>query len=121
VFMASGLAKANWFKVGVISCMIALPAFIIPFTFCYNPALLLQGNLVEIVIGIISAAIGVCFIDVCIVGYLRTNVSWALRLIMLAGGVMMVIPSYALSAAGLVVGGGAFLLAWQKRNVVETR
>ena len=75
----------------------------------------------EIVIGIISAAIGVCFIDVCIVGYLRTNVSWALRLIMLAGGVMMVIPSYALSAAGLVVGGGAFLLAWQKRNVVETR
>ncbi|MFR6026978.1 MAG: hypothetical protein ACLUMK_10720 [Christensenellales bacterium] len=30
VFMASGLAKARWFRVGVISCMIALPAFIIP-------------------------------------------------------------------------------------------
>ena len=25
-------AKARWFRVGVISCMIALPAFIIPFT-----------------------------------------------------------------------------------------
>ena len=121
VFMASGLAKANWFKVGVISCMIALPAFIIPFTFCYTPALLLQGSLFEIVIGVVSAAVGVCFIDVCIVGHLRTSVSWALRLIMLAGGVMMVIPSYALSAAGLVVGGGAFLLAWNKKTAPETR
>lgn len=121
VFMASGLAKANWFKVGVISCMIALPAFIIPFTFCYNPALLLQGALPEIIIGIASAAIGVCFIDVCIVGYLRTTVSWALRLVMLAGGVMMVIPSYLLSAVGLVVGSSAFLLAWQKKAAAEMR
>ena len=119
--MASGLAKANWFKVGVISCMIALPAFIIPFTFCYNPALLLQGALVDIVVGVASAAIGVCFIDICIVGHLRAPVSWVLRLIMLAGGVMMVIPSYLWSVIGLVVGGGAFLLAWQKKAVAETR
>ena len=120
--MASGLAKANWFKVGVISCMIALPAFIIPFTFCYNPALLLQGNLLEIVVGVVSAAIGVCFIDMCIVGYLRAPVSWLLRLTLLAGGVMMVIPSYLWSAIGLVVGGAAFLIAWQKRAVrAETR
>jgi len=121
VFMASGLAKANWFKVGVISCMIALPAFIIPFTFCYNPALLLQGAMIDIIVGVASAAIGVCFIDICIVGHLRAPVNWTLRLIMLAGGVMMVIPSYLLSAVGLVVGGGAFLLAWKKSAVAETR
>ena len=122
VFMASGLAKANWFKVGVISCMIALPAFIIPFTFCYNPALLLQGAMLDIVVGVASAAIGVCFIDMCIVGHLRAPVSWTLRLVMLAGGVMMVIPSYLWSAIGLVVGGGAFLIAWQKKAVsAETR
>ena len=121
VFMASGLAKANWFKVGVISCMIALPAFIVPFTFCYNPALLLQGALPEIIVGVVTAAIGVCFIDMCIVGYLRAPVGWTLRLVMLAGGVLMVIPSYLLSAIGLVVGGGAFLIAWQKRAAAETR
>ena len=121
VFMASGLAKANWFKVGVISCMIALPAFIVPFTFCYNPALILEGALIEIIISVASAAIGVCLIDMCIVGYLRAPVSWTLRLIMLAGGVMMVIPSYLLSVIGLAVGGGAFLLAWQKRAAAEAR
>lgn len=121
VFMASGLAKANWFKVGVISCMIALPAFIIPFTFCYNPTLLLQGAPLEIIVGVVSAAIGVCFIDMCIVGHLRAPVNWMLRLVMLAGGVMMVIPSYLWSAIGLVVGGAAFLIAWQKKTVAETR
>ena len=44
-----------------------------------------------------------------------------LRLIMLAGGIMMVIPSYLLSVVGLLVGGGAFLLAWQKKAAAETR
>ena len=121
VFMASGLAKANWFKVGGLACMIALPAFIVPFTFCYNPALILEGPILEIIIGVASAAIGVCFIDVCIVGQLRARVAMPLRLVMLAGGIMMVIPSYLLSVVGLVVGGGAFLLAWQKKAAAETR
>ncbi len=119
VFMASGLAKANWMKVGGLACMIALPAFIIPFTFCYNPALILDGALVEIVIGIITAAIGVGFINVCIVGQLRTLVSMPLRLAMLVGGVMMVIPSYLVSAFGLVIGGAAFVVAWGKKSVVK--
>ena len=77
--------------------------------------------MLDIVVGVVSAAIGVCFIDMCIVGYLRAPVNWTLRLVMLAGGVLMVIPSYALSAVGLVGGGGAFLLAWQKKTAAETR
>lgn len=121
VFMASGLAKANWLRVGGLSCMIALPAFIIPFTFCYNPALILNGALLEITVGILTAALGVVMIDICIVGYLRRPVSMPLRLLMLAGGVMMVIPSYLLSVIGLAVGGAAFLMARKAGTAAETR
>lgn len=108
VFMASGLAKARWFRVGVISCMIALPAFIIPFTFCYNPALILDGALIEIIVAILTGIIGVVFIDISLVGYIRKPVPLPLRALMLVGGVLLVVPSYLWSAVGFVIGGAAF-------------
>lgn len=107
VFMASGLAKARWFRVGVISCMIALPAFIIPFTFCYNPALILDGALVEIIIALLTGIIGVVFIDISLVGYIRKPVPLPLRGLLLIGGVLLVVPSYLWSAIGFVIGGAA--------------
>lgn len=86
VFMASGLAKSNWFRTACICCMIALPIFVIPFTFCYNPALLLSGEPVEIVVAVVTAILGVVLVDICTVGYLRGRVGLPLRLVMLAGG-----------------------------------
>lgn len=44
--------------------MVALPIFVIPFTFCYNPALLLEGSASQIIIAVITAALGVVFIDI---------------------------------------------------------
>lgn len=110
VFMASGLAKANWFKVGCLSCMIALPVFVIPFTFCYNQALLLSGTVPAIIIAVATAVVGVVFIDIAVAGYFRTYVSLATRIILVIAGIMMVIPSTLLSLAGLVIGVVAMLL-----------
>lgn len=120
VFMAAGLAKANWFKTGCISCMVALPIFVVPFTFCYNPALLMEGDLLAIVTAVITALLGVVFIDVCTVGFLRTRVNFVLRLLLLAGGILLLIPSYLVSLIGLVIGGAAFLIALrQGRTAAE--
>lgn len=120
VFMAAGLAKANWFKTGCISCMVALPIFVVPFTFCYNPALLMEGDLLAIVTAVITALLGVVFIDVCTVGFLRTRVNFVLRFLLLAGGILLLIPSYLVSLIGLVIGGAAFLIALrQGRTAAE--
>ncbi len=114
VFMASGLAKSNWFKTGCICCMIALPIFVIPFTFCYNPALLLQGGAVQVVLATVTALLGVFFIDICTVGYLRSKVNPALRGMFLAGGILLLMPQYLPSLIGFVLGGIAFVLANKK-------
>ena len=116
VFMASGLAKSNWFKTGCLSCMIALPIFVIPFTFCYNPALLLEGSASQIAIAVITAALGVVFIDICTVGYLRDKVNMAARLMLLGGGVLLLLPQYLPSLIGFVVGSLAVLFALKKRS-----
>ncbi len=120
VFMASGLAKAKWIKVGGIACMIALPVFIIPFTFCYNPALILEGELLPIIIGLVTAMIGVALIDICLVGYIKQPVKLIPRFLMLAGGVLLLIPDYIVSLIGLAVGGAAFLMAWLPQRRIQS-
>lgn len=114
VFMASGLAKSDWFKTGCISCMVALPIFIIPYTFCYNPALLLEGGLVQITIAAVTAILGVFFINICTVGYLHSRVNVFCRVLLLAGGILLLMPQYLPSLIGFVIGGVAFLMAWRK-------
>lgn len=119
VFMASGLAKSNWFKTGCISCMVALPIFIIPFTFCYNPALLLEGNLLQVVFAAITAMIGVVMINVCTVGYLRSKVNVVTRALCLIGGILMLMPQYLPSLIGFVIGGAAIMVAWRKPSTIQ--
>lgn len=105
VFMASGLAKASWFKVGCLSCMIALPIFIIPFTFCYNQALLLSDPMpYKVFIAVITAIIGVVFIDVGVTGYFRKHVSLFLRIVIVASGILMVVPNDITSIIGFAMG-----------------
>ena len=105
VFMASGLAKSNWFKTACIACMIALPVFVIPFTFCYNPALLLKGSVMEVSVAVVTAIAGVVLIDICTVGFLKGKIAMWLRVVLLVGGILLLIPNYMLSLIGAAVGG----------------
>ncbi len=110
VFMSSGLAQANWLKVGAISCLVGLPAFVIPYTFCYNPALVLQGSLLDIIISVTTAFLGVIMIDLCIVGHYNSKIKLLPRLMLMAGGLLFLVPSIPLAAAGAVVSGAAVML-----------
>jgi TRAP-type uncharacterized transport system fused permease subunit len=44
VYLGSNVAGSNWVKTGFLAVMIALPGFIVPYTFAYNPALLLRAG-----------------------------------------------------------------------------
>lgn len=111
VFLSSGIAEANWLKTGWLSCLIAIPAFVVPYTFAYNEALLLNGNLTDIVIGVVTAIIGVFFTGMSVAGYTNKKMSMFMRVIMLCGGVLMLIPNLMWSLIGLVVCGIGYVLS----------
>ena len=114
VFMASGLAKSNWFKTGVLSCMIALPIFIIPYTFTYNTALLMDGSLFNILFATITGLVGVFLINFCTVGYIRDKINWLVRAGCIVGGVLMLFPDVVPSLIGLAIGAVFFLIGFRK-------
>lgn len=122
VFMASGLAKANWLKTGWISCLVAIPAFVVPFTFYYNPALLLQGSIPDILVSIVTAVVGVGFIDISIVGYFKGKVNPFSRALLLVSGLMLFWPSVSMALAGVVIGGIAIaLLIFQQKKTAKAQ
>ena len=111
VFLSSGIAESNWLKTGGLSCLIAIPAFIVPFTFAYNEALLLSGSMYSIVMGVITSIIGVSFIGVALAGYTNKDMKLPTRILMFLGGVAMIIPSTIVSIIGLAVCAAAYFLA----------
>ena len=90
-------------KTGGLSVLLAIPAFLVPYTFAYDEALMLNGSIVNIVICAATAMVGVYFIGVAVAGYLRGEVNMLFRILMFLGGVLMFVPSTMASLAGLAL------------------
>ncbi len=103
VFLAAGIAEAKWVKTGFLSVLLALPAFIVPFTFAYDQSLLLIGSAADVVVGVITALVGVYLMGMAIAGYIKRPLNMLERAALIAAGVLMTIPNYTSSAAGLAL------------------
>src|SRR5437868_12089999 len=58
-YAAAAIAKADFWKTGWTGMRLGIVAYIVPFVFVLHPALILQGTVVEIVVAIITASLGV--------------------------------------------------------------
>lgn len=104
VFLSAGIAGANWVKTGFLSVLIALPAFVVPYTFAYNQAILLRGgDVLTILIAVITAVVGVYILGVAVAGYINKPLHILYRLALLVGGILLLIPNVLVSLIGLVV------------------
>jgi len=85
-YVAAGIAKADINKVGWTAFRYGITCYILPFMFFFGPAFLMQGTWWEILLTIISGAIGVFCIAAGIVGHTRVALGiWARVLMGLAG------------------------------------
>lgn len=103
VYLAAGIAKANWFKTGVLSCLIAFPAFVVPYTFIYDTSLLLMGNVGAVTLAVITAVLGVWAIGTGVAGFIYVNMKIPFRIFAVLAGVLLVIPSLTVSIVGLII------------------
>ena len=111
-YAASAIANENPLKIAVGAVRLALAAFLVPFSFVFNQALLLDGSVIEIVLATASVAAGLTLIVVAVEGYFRQPLGRLSRLCMAIAGILMlfVSPIYAGVAAALTVAA----IAWQK-------
>jgi TRAP-type uncharacterized transport system fused permease subunit len=91
-------------------------AYIVPFIFVFSPALLLNGDPVEVVIAVVTASLGVYAVSAAFVGWMAGRLSIGIRLLLGCAGAALLIPAapgdnmtVALNASGFLLLSGLFL------------
>ena len=102
VFVTASIANSKVWVTGWEGVRLGIAAFLIPFAFVYNPGLLMRGGIDQIVLAIVSAAIGATLLAAGIRGYLFGLLNPFQRLILFAAGLMLIAPGLSLPLAGLV-------------------
>jgi len=112
-YAGSAIAKAPPMKTAFNASKLAIAAFIVPYIFALNPAMLLiDTSAFEIALVVVTSLIGMFGVASALNGFLLRKVDWPVRLLLAAGGLMMMDPQPLTDGIGLVL--LAACLAWQK-------
>ena len=91
-FAAAGLAGTPPMKTALEASRLAWSAYILPFIFVANPALILNGSSLDIVLAVTRATAGVWLVTACVVGYLGQPLLLLRRALYLFLGVALLLP-----------------------------
>jgi len=120
-FAGAGIAKANPLKTGINASKLAIAAFLVPYIFVYNPALLLINvKPLEIIWIIITSVIGIIGVASSVSGFLLTNQSFIERIIFFVGGLLLVTPGLKTDIIGAVLLVIGYLIQRSKYSKVKT-
>lgn len=105
-YAASALAEANPLSIALDAVKISIGAFLVPFAFVFNEAILLQGSVIDIVSSISFVVIGLTAIAIASEGYFKETLNPYLRIVLAVAGLCMLS-----SQLVPVIVGGTMLLA----------
>ena len=102
-YAAAGISGANAMETSVASFRIGLAAFIVPFMFFYNGALLMEAGWFEIARALVTATFGVYLLSGSVQGWFARQAAGALtRILLLAAALLMIEGGLMTDLAGVV-------------------
>ena len=104
-YAGSAIAKAPPMKTAFNATKLAIAAFIVPYIFAKNPAMLLVNveNPFQVVQIVISSLVGLFGVAAALNGFLYRPINPLFRLALVAGGLSMMIPGTLTDVIGLAV------------------
>ena len=122
-YAGSAIAKAPPMKTAFNATKLAIAAFIVPYIFAKNPAMLLVNveNPFQVVQIVLSSLVGLFGVAAALNGFLYRPINPLFRLALVAGGLSMMIPGTLTDVIGLAVVAAVVLLqrAAAKREAVQ--
>ena len=102
-YAGAGIAKCSPMATAVEACKLGFAGFIVPFAFCYSPAMMMNGTPIEVITVFLSAFIGVSVISSGFQGWLFWKLNLLERLIFIAAGLLMFIPGSLTDVVGVAI------------------
>ena len=119
-YAGAAIAQANPMKTALTATKLAIAAFIVPYVFALNPAMLLINTSVpEVILICVTSIIGIFAVSSALEGYLLTNIPRPLCLIAAIGGLLLVYPGVITDLVGVILVGiviATQILAIRKRK-----
>ncbi|MEE0946635.1 MAG: TRAP transporter permease [Acutalibacteraceae bacterium] len=101
-YAGAAIAQANPMKTAITATKLAIGAFIVPYVFALNPAMLFIDTTVwEVVLIIITSLIGIFAVSSALQGYFIHTMSWYERIISVVGGLLLIYPGLVTDVIGL--------------------
>ena len=121
-FAAASIADANPFKLAPYACKLAVGGFVLPFFFLFNPGILMQGTLLNIVSDSTIGAALVLVAAVILHGYVRRRpMALAYRLVFVALAVAMAVPNLPLQYAATLAAAALYAVLLRAARSAEAR
>ncbi|MBE5972321.1 MAG: TRAP transporter permease [Lachnoclostridium sp.] len=111
-YAGSAIAKSNPMKTAFNASRLAIAAFVVPYIFALNPAMLfIDAGVIDVALIVVTSLIGLFGIAGGLEGYMFNNMNVVQRLMAVVGGLCMMIPGTMTDIIGVVLVGAS--CAWQ--------
>ena len=101
-YAGAAIAQANPMKTALTATKLAIGAFIVPYVFALNPAMLfVDTNAFEVITICITSFVGICAISAALEGWLLHHMSWPQRIMSAVGGLLLIYPGLVTDSIGL--------------------
>jgi len=103
-YAGSAIAKAPPMKTAFNASKLAIAAFIVPYIFALNPAMLLiDTTTIQVILVVITSIIGIFGVAAGLNGYLFRPLNWLFRIALIAAGLLMMDPTTVTDIIGFAV------------------
>jgi len=118
-YAGAAIAQANPMKTAFTATKLAIGAFIVPYVFALNPAMLfIDTSAPEVVLICITSLVGIFAVSAALEGYLHHHLPAYQRVICLVGGLLLIYPGVVTDLIG--VGLVAIVVVFQALNAKKT-
>ncbi len=101
-YAGAAIAQANPMKTAFTATKLAIGAFIVPYVFALNPAMLfVDTGFLEVVLICITSVIGIFGVSAALEGYFLSRMAWYERIISAVGGLCLIYPGIVTDIVGI--------------------
>lgn len=117
-YAGAGIAKADPFWTGVTASKLAVGAFIVPYIFVYNPAMVLIGTTPFLLTqNLVTACGGMFGLGAAMIGFCLAPMNWYERIWFGIAGLMLIDPGAITDVIGIVMLAAGLFIQYRKKKV----
>ncbi len=116
-YAGAAIAQANPMKTALTATKLAIGAFIVPYVFALNPAMLfIETGVFEVILICITSVVGIFGVSSALEGYMVTNMKWYERVLGAVGGLLLIYPGIVTDAIGFALVAIVFFVQYIRKT-----